>query len=103
MRVALSITMAVCLFILVCDDLVQAQDYDVGVIEQMSEGNIYVRGTHGRHVLETLGTCLWCEVGMEVVVNFEGFTRAKLSPYSESVRGRPVRVFVIKDGREDEN
>ena len=101
MRVALSIMTAACMFILVCDEPVQAQKYDVGVIEEMSEGNIYVRGSHGRHVLETLGTCLWCEVGMEVLVSFEGFTRAKLSPYSESVQGRPVRVFVIRDGRED--
>jgi hypothetical protein len=102
MKFAVGIMAAVCLFILVCDGQVRAQKYDVGVIEEMSEGNIYVRGNHGRHVLEALGSCLWCQVGLDVLVNFEGFTRAKLSPYSESVRGRPVRVFVVKDGREDE-
>src|SRR3990172_5850604 len=99
MRLALGIMTAVCVFILVCDEPVRAQKYDVGVIESMSESNIYVRGNHGHHVLETLGSCLWCEVGVEVLVSFEGFTRAKLSPYSETVRGRSVRVFVVKDGR----
>jgi hypothetical protein len=101
MRLALGIVMAVCLFILVCDEPVQCQKYDVGVIEEITEGNIYVRGNHGLHVLETLGSCLWCEVGLEVIVIFEGFTRAKLSPYSESIRGRPVRAFVVRDGREE--
>jgi hypothetical protein len=101
MRLVLGIIMAVCLFILVCDESVQGQKYDVGVIEEITEGNIYVRGNHGLHVLETLGTCLWCEVGLEVIVSFEGFTRAKLSPYSESIRGRPVRAFVVRDGREE--
>ena len=101
MRFVLSIMTAVCVFILVCDEPVRAQKYDVGVIEEMSEGNIYVRGNHGLHVLETVGSCLWCEVGFEVLVSFEGFTRAKLSPYSESIRGRPVRVFVVRDGRDE--
>lgn len=101
MRLALGIMAAVCVFILVCEEPVQGQKYDVGVIEEMSEGNIYVRGNHGLHVLETVGSCLWCEVGFEVIVSFEGFTRAKLSPYSESIRGRPVRVFVVRDGREE--
>jgi hypothetical protein len=101
MRLALCIITAVCLFILLCNEPARGQKYDVGVIEEMSEGNIYVRGNHGLHVLETVGSCLWCEVGFEVLISFEGFTRAKLSPYSESIRGRPVRVFVVRDGREE--
>ncbi|MGO9568570.1 MAG: hypothetical protein ACLP5H_13610 [Desulfomonilaceae bacterium] len=101
MRLSVGIIAAACLFILVCDKPARGQKYDVGIIEQISEGNIYVRGNYGLHVLETLGSCLWCEVGLEVIVSFEGFTRAKLSPYSESIRGRPVRVFVVKDGREE--
>ncbi len=102
MKLALGIMAAVCLLVLICNGTVRAQKYDVGVIEDMSEGNIYVRGSHGLHVLETLGSCLWCRVGLDVLVSFEGFTRAKLSPYSESVRGRPVRVFVLRDGREED-
>jgi hypothetical protein len=101
MKLSVGIMAAACMFILVCGGPVRAQKYDVGTIEDISEGNIYVRGNYGHHVLETLGSCLWCEVGVEVLINFEGFTRAKLSPYSESVRGRPVRVFVVKDGREE--
>jgi hypothetical protein len=101
MKLRVGIVAVVCAFILVCGATVRAQKYDVGTIEAVSEGNIYVSGNQGHHVLETLGSCLWCEVGVEVIINFEGFTRAKLSPYSESVRGRPVRVFVVKDGREE--
>jgi hypothetical protein len=102
MKFVVGIMAAVCVCILICEGQVRAQKYDAGVIEDMSEGNIYVRGSHGLHVLEALGSCLWCQVGLDVLVTFEGFTRAKLSPYSESVRGRPVRVFVLRDGREDE-
>ncbi len=100
MKLAAGIMTLVCVFAVVNAEQVQAQKYDVGTIEDISEGNIYVRGNYGLHVLETLGSCLWCEVGTEVIINFDGFTRAKLSPYGESARGRPVRVFVIKDGRE---
>lgn len=100
MKFALGIMAAVCVFVLIDAEQARAQKYDVGIIENISEGNIYVRGNHGLHVLETLGNCSWCEVGVEALINFEGFTRAKLSPYSESVRGRPVKVFVIRDGRE---
>jgi hypothetical protein len=100
MRLVIGVMTAVCVFILVSDEPVRGQKYDVGIIEEMSEGNIYVRGNHGLHVLETVGSCLWCEVGFEVLISFEGFTRAKLSPYYESIRGRPVRVFVVQDGRE---
>jgi hypothetical protein len=101
MKLTVGIVAAVCIFTLINVEQVRAQKYDVGVIESMSEGSIYVRGNHGHHVLETLGSCLWCEVGVDVIINFEGFTRAKLSPYSETVRGRTIRVFVVKDGREE--
>jgi hypothetical protein len=101
MKLAVGIIAAVCMFILVCNGPARAQEYDVGTIEAISEGNIYVRGNHGHHVLETLGSCLWCEVGVDVIINFKAFTRAELSPYSETVQGRPIRVFVVKDGREE--
>jgi hypothetical protein len=102
MRFKLGIVAVVCLFLFVDEEAVQSQNYDVGVIEEMTEDNIYVRGNLGLHVLETVRACLWCQVGLEVLVTFEGFTRAKLSPYSENVRGRPLRVFVVRDGREED-
>jgi len=45
MRLALGIMTAVCVFILVYDEPVRGQKYDVGVIEEMSEGNITSEGT----------------------------------------------------------
>jgi hypothetical protein len=101
MRAAFAIMMAASLFILFDHEPLHSQRYDIGVIESMSEGNIYVRGNHGLHELEILGTCLWCEVGIEVMVTFEGFTRATLSQYPKSATGKPVKTFIIKDGRDE--
>jgi hypothetical protein len=75
-------------------------DYDSGPIETMSDGFIYVRGNSGMHVLEPVGVCLWCEPGLQVLVTFIGFTRATLKPFSRRVRARPLKVLVIKDGRD---
>ncbi len=61
-----------------------------------------LKGVAARMSLETFEPCLWCEVGLEVLVRFEGFTRATIAPYSKSVFGGPVRVFVIKDGRDED-
>lgn len=76
-------------------------DYDSGPIEAMSEGLIYVRGNTGVHIFEPVGACVWCELGLEVLVTFLGFTRATLKPFSKSVRGRPLRVLVVRDGRDE--
>jgi hypothetical protein len=101
MRAALGIITAAFFLILLSHEPLQCQKYDVGVIESMNEGYIYVRGNYGTHQLELLGTCLWCEVGLEVLVTFQGFTRATLAPYSRTPLGKPVKAFIIKDGREE--
>lgn len=77
-------------------------DYDSGPIESLDEGLILVKGNRGVHVLEPLGVCFWCEEGMEVLITFLGFTRATLKPYSRSIRGRPIKVLVLEDGREQD-
>jgi len=101
MRAAIGIVTAACLIILSCHEPVHSQAYDIGVIESMSEGSIYVKGNYGMHQLEILGTCLWCEVGLDVLVTFRGFTRATLATYPRAPLGKPVKAFIIKDGREE--
>ncbi|MBI4963103.1 MAG: hypothetical protein HY913_07500 [Desulfomonile tiedjei] len=100
MRAGRGIMTATLFFILLCYQPVYSQNHDVGVIESMSEGDIYVRGNYGLHQLELLGTCLWCEVGLEVLVTFRGFTRATLRPSVKTPLAKPVGAFIIKDGRE---
>jgi len=101
MRAAIGVVTATCLIILFCREPLLGQDHDIGVIESMSEGSIYVKGNYGLHQLEILGTCLWCEVGLDVLVTFQGFTRATLAPYPRAPLGKPVKAFIIKDGREE--
>lgn len=101
MKAAFAIMMAASFLVLFDHEPLLSQSHDIGVIASMSEGNIYVRGNYGLHELEMLGTCLWCEVGIEVMVTFAGFTRATLSRYPKSALGKPVKVFIIKDGREE--
>jgi len=79
-----------------------SRDYDSGLIEDISENYIYVRGNRGLHVFEPLGYCSWCEVGLEVEVRFEGPVRATIKPYEETIGGRPVKALIIRDGREDQ-
>jgi hypothetical protein len=77
-------------------------DYEQGTIELLSDGAIYVRGPRGMHVLEPLGDCTWCEVELEVMIRFRGFTRATLSPYLTPGRVKPLKVLVIRDGRDEQ-
>ena len=101
-RATFCVAALACLLVFISAGPLHGRDYDVGAIVDMTEGNIYVKGNRGTHVLETFEPCLWCEVGLEVLVRFEGFTRATIAPYSKSVFGGPVRVFVIKDGRDED-
>ena len=41
---------------------------DNGFIEAMLDEKIVVQGYLGTHVLELIGVCTWCEVGMQVAV-----------------------------------
>ena len=74
-------------------------ELDVGFIESMEGGLIHVQGAKGAHVLEVLRECLWCQEGLEVAVTFNGYGRATLRPTWRSHHGKPVRAFLIQDGR----
>lgn len=76
-------------------------DWDSGPIETISGDYIYVNGQRGRHVLEMLEDCPWCQEGLVVLVRFQPPVRATIRPFEESSRGRILRALVIKDGRED--
>ena len=75
-------------------------EYDVGIIENIVDDKIYVKGDRGDHIFEPVGTCSWCEESVEVSIAFQGYTRATLQPKSQSFRGRPLPVLIIRDGRE---
>jgi hypothetical protein len=75
-------------------------EYDSGLIERVVDDRIYVKGGLGDHVFEPVGICSWCEEGVEVSIAFQGYTRATLQPKSQSFRGRPLQVLIIRDGRE---
>jgi hypothetical protein len=75
-------------------------DYDGGPIEAITEGKLYVQGNTGQYIFEPIGLCAWCEVGIEVLVSLDSLTRATLRPKSESFSARPVKVFIIRDARE---
>jgi hypothetical protein len=85
-------------------DLVRAwrAEYDGGLIETISESKIHVQGSRGQHIFEPIGMCSWCEVGIDVLITFHGLTRATLRPKSESFSGRPVKAFILRDGREQD-
>ncbi len=75
-------------------------EYDGGLIERIGEDRIYVKGEMGDHIFEPIGVCSWCEEGIEVSIVFQGYTRATLQPKSQSFRGKPLPVLIIRDGRE---
>ena len=95
---ALSLTIACCSSL---QSIAAESDWDSGPIEIISEDRIYVNGRRGRHVFETLGSCLWCEQGLDVLIRFRGFARAIITPNNQPERNRSLRVLVIKDGREE--
>lgn len=100
-RIWTSILLAACLVILPFDrPPAQRVDYDSGPIESMQEDSIIVKGNNGTTVLEPIGECLWCEVGLEVLITFRGFVRASLRPYADTDDRRAITAFIVKDGRD---
>lgn len=75
---------------------------DVGFIQAIVAENIVVQGELGIHVLEIIGACSWCEVGASVAVDFISSTRAELIQTEFSFFKKPIKAFIIKDGRGDE-
>ncbi|MFH1115833.1 MAG: hypothetical protein V1792_18135 [Pseudomonadota bacterium] len=72
-------------------------------ITAISEGYIHVSAQSGDFVLEPVKPCFWCTVGMEVVLALKGYTSVKLEPkHRQAVRARPLRAYIVKDGRNEE-
>jgi hypothetical protein len=90
------------LFIFVGESFPQifSEQSDVGDIEEMYGDRIYVSGMWS-HVFEMISPCSWCERGSRVKINFESFTRASILPDPNLLRTAPIQVFIIKDGRQD--
>jgi hypothetical protein len=101
MIVGVALSLLACSILMLPDRVLALRlEYDGGLIEAISEGRLYVQGSTGQHILEPIGLCSWCEVGMEILITFHGFTRATLRPKSESFSARPVKAFIIRDARE---
>ncbi len=79
----------------------QQRDFDSGPIQAIDGDRVYVTGERGGHVLETVGVCYWCEVGLHVLINFQSVSRATIQPFFNTMGRRPVPVYIIRDGRED--
>ncbi len=93
-----------CLLLGVCPDS-QAQKavFEDASITAIAGGYIHVSAQSGDFVLEPIKPCFWCTVGMEVVLSLKGYTTAKLEPKRKrAVRVRPLRAFIVKDGRNKE-
>lgn len=74
--------------------------YDGGVIEEMYGDTISVVGSLGYHVFEIVSPCSWCDKEITVAITFEGFTRATMTPVPNILDSAPVKMFIIRDGRE---
>jgi hypothetical protein len=72
---------------------------DGGPIEEMSENKILIHGDYGSYLLEIIGICSWCEIGVDVNINFERMSRASIQPKLGTKLVRPVKVFVVEQQR----
>lgn len=72
-----------------------------GAIEEILGDRVYVKGLQGSHIFEMISACSWCERGAPVSIIFESLSRAIMLPYPNPLQIAPVRLFVIRDGRED--
>jgi len=74
---------------------------DEGGIEEILGDRVYVKGLQGSHIFEMISACSWCERGAPVSIIFESLSRAIMLPYPNPLQIAPIRLFVIRDGRED--
>jgi hypothetical protein len=91
------------LFLLVGESFPQifSGQTDTGDIQEMYGDRIYVRG-QGSHIFEIISPCSWCERGATVKITFDSFTRASIRPVPNLLKTAPIQVFIIKDGRQDD-
>lgn len=77
-------------------------NWDAGPIDAINDDYLYIEGGKGRHVLQMIGDCSWCTLGLQVLIRFQPFRRATVTPYPGTERGHKVRTLVVRDGRYDE-
>ncbi len=82
------------------DSLGVMPNRDEGVILWMSNEKMVIKGLIGTHEVELLGVCSWCQVGVSVAVRFISLTRAEIVEPESKMPRPPVKVLILKDGRE---
>lgn len=91
--------------VLICAGEILAQTFtrqnDPGVIQEIYEDRVSVEGESGTHIFEIISPCSWCERGITVFIAFEGFSRATMTPVPNTLDSAPIKLFIVKDGRED--
>jgi hypothetical protein len=92
-------------FILISDGAIIAQllemQRDSGVIDEIYNDRIHVKGNSGSYIFEMISPCSWCEQGAVVFINFENYSRANMVPVPNFLQTSPIKLFIIKDGREE--
>ncbi len=103
MKTALTITLTISLlFLSQSSPLAWRVESIGGTIQEISEQAVYVLGDRGINVFELIGVCSWCEDGLDVVVVFQSPTMATMRPEPNLMKNKPVRMFIVRDGREEE-
>ena len=103
MKTALTITLAISLlFLSQSSPLAWRVEAIAGTIQEISEQAVYVEGDRGINVFELRGVCSWCEDGLDVIVVFQSPTMATMRPEPNPLNNKPVRMFIVRDGREEE-
>lgn len=75
---------------------------DSGIISEIYGDRVYVQTESGvTHIFEMISPCSWCEREITVVIEFQGFTRATMTPIPNTLQSAPVKLFIIRDGREE--
>ena len=103
MKTVITITLAISLlFLSQSSPLAWRVEAIVGIIQEISEQAVYVQGDRGINVFELRGVCSWCEDGLDVIVVFQSPTMATMRPEPNPLNNKPVRMFIVRDGREEE-
>jgi hypothetical protein len=98
-KTALSLAIFACVIQLNLTAYAAPPEYVVGRIVKVKSGRVYVSGDKGQHILEPLRVCHWCKKGLAVLITYRGITKAKIKPYDNPLREKPIHVYIIRDGR----
>jgi|GEM_PF-5136780 len=97
------LVLTICFLTILAGDLFAqtfGSQYDTGVIAEMYGDRINVKSDLGYHIFDIVSPCSWCEKGATINITFEGFTRATMTPVPNIMESIPIKLFIIRDGRE---